>query len=193
MQQTIESCRASSGKPAYMVCKKSGGSHEACFAKAKSIVQGCVKNAMAAADPKAALFSAEKPATPAKATAEQVAQDDSASLVAPPRNISDISAILDQQKPDSIAIAKLTETADAPPPPGIKGAALADFYYKRGQARTLLGRDDAIDDAELAVNNSNNDDYKNIGSRYEQLLIRRLRDTGQNKRANALLARRKEL
>ena len=71
----------------------------------------------------------------------------------------------------------------------MKGAALADFYYKRGQARTLLGRNDAIDDAELAVSNAGNEDYKNIGSRYEQFLVRRLRDTGQIKRANAILAK----
>jgi CHAT domain-containing protein len=187
--QAIENCRASSGKPAYNACKQSGGSHEACFAKSRSIVQGCVKNAMAAAAPKAALFSAEKPAAPVKATAADIAKDAAASLVAPPRTISDISAILDQQKPDPAAIAKLTETADAAVPAGMKGGALADFYYKRAQARTLLGRNDALDDAELAVSNAPNDDYRNVGSRYEQLLIRRLRDTGQNKRANALMAK----
>jgi CHAT domain-containing protein len=184
-EQAIESCRASSGKPAYMACKQSGGSHEACFEKAKAIVQGCVRSAM----PKAALFSAEKPAAPVKATAADTAKDASASLVAPPRTISDITAILDQQKPDPAAIAKLTETAGAAPPAGLKGAAVAEFYYKRAQARVLLGRKDALDDAELAGSNATNDDFKNKGSRYEQLLIRLLRDAGQNKRANAIAAK----
>jgi len=64
------------------------------------------------------------------------------------------------------------------------------FYYKRGQARSLLGRaDDALADAELAVSNGQGSDYKNVGSRYEQLLMRRLRDAGQHKRANALVSK----
>src|ERR1700722_18657660 len=103
-EQAIENCRASSGKPAYMACKQGGGSHEACYEKARSIVQGCVRSAM----PKAALFSAEKPAAPVKSTAADITKDAAATLVAPPRTISDITAILDQQKPAPAAIAKLT-------------------------------------------------------------------------------------
>jgi CHAT domain-containing protein len=184
-EQAIENCRASSGHPAYMACTQKGGSHDACFEKARAIVQGCVRNAM----PKAALFSAEKPALAGNPSAADVAKDAAASLVAPPRTISDISAILDQQKPDPAAIANLTETAEAVPPAGLKGAALAEFYYKRSQARVLIGRSDALDDAELAASNATNDDYKNKGSRYEQLLIRLLRDAGQNKRANVVAAK----
>src|SRR5258707_424813 len=114
--QAIENCRSSSGKPAYAACKQGGGTHEACFGKAKATVQSCVRSALIAARPKAALFSAEKlsqPASQAAPSAADVAKDASASLVAPPRTISDISAILDQQKPDPAVIAKLTETADA--------------------------------------------------------------------------------
>src|ERR1700730_6895792 len=59
VNQAIERCRASNGKPAYLACKQSGGTHEACYDRAKSIVQSCVKNAMAAARPKAALFSVD--------------------------------------------------------------------------------------------------------------------------------------
>ena len=189
MDQAIESCRNSSGKPAYMACKQGGGTHEACFAKAKSIVQGCVRSAMTAARPKAALFSAEKLTAQPKASAADVAKDGTAPLVAPPRTVSDISAILDQQKPDPAEIAKQTAAADAPVPAGLKGADLADFYYKRAQARGLLGRNDALGDAELAVNNATSDDYNNRGSRYEQLFMRLLRLAGDNKRANALLAK----
>ncbi len=112
-----------------------------------------------------------------------------APLVAPPRTVSDISAILDQQKPDPAEIEKQTAAADAPVPAGLKGADLADFYYKRAQARALLGRNDALGDAELAVNNAAGDDYKNKGSRYEQLFMRLLRQAGDNKRANALIAK----
>src|ERR1700688_622493 len=62
--QAIENCRASSGRPAYMACKQGGGTHEACFGKARSIVQSCVRSAMMAAQPKAALFSPDKLAAP---------------------------------------------------------------------------------------------------------------------------------
>src|ERR1700694_1876574 len=193
LNQAIESCRASNGKPAYLACKQSGGTHEACFGRARSIVQSCVKNAMAAARPKAALFSVERLSAPAVANGKpspaDVANDAAASLVAPPRTISDISAILEQQSPAPAEVAKRTATADAAVPAGLKRADLADFYYKRAQARTLLGRGDALDDAELAVSNAQGGDYKNLGSRYEQLLMRRLRDVGQHKRANALLAK----
>ena len=193
MNQAIESCRSSTGRPAYMACKQAGGTHEACFGKAKSIVQSCVRTAMTAARPKAALFSAEKLAAPpgqGQVSAGEAAKDAAATLVAPPRTISDITAILDQQKPDAAEIARLAATADAAVPTGLKGAELADFHYKRAQARVLLGRADALDDAELSVSNAQGGgDYKNLGSRYEQLLMRLLREAGQQKRANALLSK----
>lgn len=176
-----------------MACKQGGGTHEACFGKARAIVQSCVRSAMVAAQPKAALFSAEKlsrsPAAAAKPSAAEMASDAKASLVAPPRTISDITAILEQQKPDPAAVAKLAATADAAAAAGMKGADLADFYYKRAQARVLLGRADALDDAGLAVSNATSAEYNNLGSRYEQLLARLLREAGQNKRANALVAK----
>lgn len=193
LNQAIESCRASSGKPAYLSCKQSGGTHEVCFGKARSIVQSCVRSAMLAARPKAALFSTDKllapPAVAGKSGAAGTAKDAAGSLVAPPRTISDISAILDQQKPDPDEVAKLTATADAAVPAGLKGADLADFHYKRAQARVLLGRSDSLNDAELAVANASGDHYANLGSRYEQMLSKLLRDAGQNKRANALVSK----
>jgi CHAT domain-containing protein len=189
MDQAIESCRNSSGKPAYTACKQGGGTHEACFAKARSIVQSCVKSAMTAARPKAALFSPEKLTAQPKASAADVAKDETAPLVAPPRTVSDISAILDQQKPDPDEVARQTAVADAAVPTDLKGGDLADFYYKRAQARALLGRSDALGDAELAVNNASIDDYKNKGSRYEQLFMRLLWAAGENKRVSALQAK----
>ena len=189
LNQAIESCRASSGKPAYLACKESGGTHEVCFGKARSIVQSCVRSALVAARPKAALFSADKLSAPPAVGAADTAKDAAGSLVAPPRTISDISAILDQQKPDPDEVAKLTATANAAAPTALKGADLADFYYKRAQARVLLGRSDALNDAELAVANASADNYANLGSRYEQMLSKLLLDSGQNKRANALVSK----
>jgi CHAT domain-containing protein len=191
--QAIEGCRNSIGKPAFFSCMQAGGTHPACFGKARSLVQSCVRSAMIAARPKAALFSADKlsaPPSQGKPDAADVAKDAAASLVAPPRTVTDISAVLEQQKPDPAATAALAATADAVVPTGLKGAELAAFYYKRAQARMLIGRADALDDAELAVSNAQGgSDYKNLGSRYEQLLMRLLREAGQVKRANALLAK----
>lgn len=189
--QAIENCRASSGKPAYMACMQGGGTHDACFGKARAIVHACVMAAMNAARPKAPLFSPEKlsqsPSAGGKPSAAEIAKDASAALVAPPRTISDITAILEQQKPDPAEVARQAATADVTAPAGVRGAELADFHYKRAQARALLGRSDALDDAELAASNATGADYKNLGSRYEQLLTRLLLDAGQNKRANALV------
>lgn len=195
LNQAIESCRNSVGRPIVMNCMRSGGgSLEACRETAKPKVVACVKSAMMAAAPKAALFD---PAKVGKPKSEDAAADAAAAakmapvgLVAPPRTISDITAILDQQKPDVAKIAELTATADAPVPTGLKGAQLADFHYKRAQARVLLGRsEDSLADAEIAVANMQGVDYADVGSRYEQILFQRLREAGQHKRANALITK----
>ncbi|MBI3700196.1 MAG: CHAT domain-containing protein [Afipia sp.] len=183
-----EACRESVGRPTYKACKQAGGSHEACFAKASAVVQPCFKAKL----PTAALFDAAKVSAPdakeAAETAKEVAKLAPQSLVAPPRTVSDITAILDQQKPDEAKIADLRKAADAPVPTNLSGVDLANFYYKRAQARTLLGRNEgALQDAEAAVTNGKDSDYKNEGSRYENLLSRRLRDSGESKRANSII------
>src|ERR1700687_3429408 len=60
-------------------------------------------------------------------------------FVAPPRTIADITAILDQEKPNPAAARKLRAAADAQPPEGADRATLAKFYYDRSQERVLLG------------------------------------------------------
>ncbi|MES2750136.1 MAG: CHAT domain-containing tetratricopeptide repeat protein [Pseudomonadota bacterium] len=160
------------------------------MARAKAAATPCVRNAMIAARPKAALFDAGKVSAPTAgdvaATAAALAAKAPSSLVAPPRTISDITAILDQQKPDPAKVAELAATADAEPQKNLKGLDLAAFHYKRGQARTLLGRDsDALADAELAVTLGKGEDVSTYG-RYEQFLARRLREAGEHKRADAI-------
>ena len=66
LEQARESCRNSIGRPTYMACKQSGGPHEACMARAKAAATPCVRNAMMAARPKAALFDAAKVSAPKK-------------------------------------------------------------------------------------------------------------------------------
>ena len=173
VNQAIENCRSTVGRPIVMACMRSGGGNlESCRASAGPKVRACVQSAMVASRPKAALFDAAKVSAPkpgdAVSDSPAAAARAPAIFVAPPRTISDIAAILDQQKPDAAKIAELTTMAEAPVPGGPKGLALADFYYKRAQARALLGRSDALADAELAVNNGQGSDYDNGGSRYEQ-------------------------
>jgi CHAT domain-containing protein len=110
------------------------------------------------------------------------------SLAPPPRTIADITAILDQQKPDPKITAKLRADADAEVPPGLSVQAVAQFLYRRGQARAQLGRTrEAIADAEAAIRAGRGGDYVDVVSRYEQFLIRLLRTAGEYKRAIDLI------
>jgi hypothetical protein len=52
------------------------------------------------------------------------------SFVAPPRTIADITAILDQEKPDAKAAARMRAEADAQPPANAGRGELAKFLYK---------------------------------------------------------------
>src|SRR5689334_10280744 len=67
-------------------------------------------------------------------------QTPAAVFVAPPRTIADITAILDQEKPDTKAVSSMRAAADATPPPGAGRADLARFYYSRCQAHGNLGQ-----------------------------------------------------
>ena len=75
-----------------------------------------------------------------------------AGFVPPPRTIADITAILDSEKPDPAALAKLKAEADGTPPKETSGSNIAAFYFYRGHTRSLLGRtEDAIADGEKAL------------------------------------------
>jgi CHAT domain-containing protein len=115
---------------------------------------------------------------------EAVAQ--SAPLVAPPRTIADITAILDQERPDAAKRAKAEADAAAEPPLHAEAAKLKDFYFRRGQARALVGRlKDAIADCEKAVAKAS--DYAGEGSRIELFQESQMRLNGEHKEAIALL------
>jgi CHAT domain-containing protein len=80
------------------------------------------------------------------------AQERPGGFVAPPRTIADITAVLDQEKPDPKLAANLRAEADAIAPAGAGGGQLAKFYLTRCQARSLLGEfGKAIADCEAAV------------------------------------------
>jgi CHAT domain-containing protein len=63
-----------------------------------------------------------------------------APMVAPPRTVSDITAVLDQYRPDPAKAAAQKAEADAQPAPGLEGGQLAHFYYQRGIAAGEVGR-----------------------------------------------------
>ena len=73
-------------------------------------------------------------------------------FVAPPRSISDITAILDQEKPDPAKAARLQADANAAVPATKDNRVLVAFYYQRAQARVLVARrQDAISDCETSL------------------------------------------
>src|SRR5215472_7812631 len=72
--------------------------------------------------------------------------------VPPPRSISDITAVLDSEKPDPAKLARYLAQADAQVPAGASPAALAAFYRDRSVAASQLGRiEQWIADAKEAV------------------------------------------
>jgi hypothetical protein len=57
----------------------------------------------------------------------------------PPRTISDITALLDQYKPDPEKVQELKAAASREPPTGVDKEGLSSFYHDRAQAAELLG------------------------------------------------------
>ena len=73
-------------------------------------------------------------------------------FVPPPRSISDITAVLDSEKPDPAKLARYLAQADAQVPAGASPAPLAEFYRDRSVAASQLGRiDQWIADAKEAL------------------------------------------
>ena len=155
-EQARENCRQTVGRPIVQACmqgKGGGGDREAnlaaCRAGATPRVRACVQAAMNAANGRAnvaiELYKNGKPKEAAVAPGNALP----VGFVAPPRTIADITAVLDNEKPDPATLAKLKADADSEP---AKQASLADFYLERGTARSLLGRStEALADGEKAL------------------------------------------
>jgi CHAT domain-containing protein len=109
-------------------------------------------------------------------------------FVAPPRNIADITAILDQEKPDPAKIAKLKEDAERPIPSDASGAALAQFYYERAQARADLSQfGNAIADARKAIELGRGTVAALLFARYRAFLANQFWQLGEPKKALQVL------
>jgi CHAT domain-containing protein len=174
-EQAIANCRETVGHPIVHACMLGlggGGDREAnlakCRAGASPKVRACVLEALNAANGRAnvaiELYKNGKPKEDIVAPGNALP----AGFVAPPRTIADITAVLDSEKPDPATAAKLK--ADADNEPG-KQDDLAAFYYARGNARSLLGRNvDALADGEkaLAATKASGDGY--FGQRLRQFI-----------------------
>ncbi len=109
-------------------------------------------------------------------------------FVAPPRTIADITAILDQEKPDPKVAARLRAEASAAPPAGISRGELAKFHYDRCIARSSLGDfRGAVTDCEKAVQLGQGTLATNDFGRLRQGLSNQYGMIGEPKKALAVL------
>ncbi len=148
-EAAVESCREKVGRAIVQACKQGGGSLESCRAKARPQVHACVVAALNAANGRANVALAVPTESAPKLVPGNALP---AGFIAPPRTISDITAILDSEKPDLSAIESLKSAADAKPTGKEATRELARFYFDRGSARAQLGRAaEATADANKAV------------------------------------------
>jgi CHAT domain-containing protein len=92
-------------------------------------------------------------------------------FVPPPRTVSDITAILDSEKPDLKLIEKLKTDADVMPSGKESRTELSVLYFNRGSARAQLGRvANAIADANKGVEIGQGTIDANMMGRLKQLL-----------------------
>jgi len=157
LEQARESCRETVGHPIVHACMQGlgkGGDREANLAKCRAGVAPKVKACMQAALNKANGRANEAITVDngAKKEVIDLGRALPAGFVPPPRTISDIAAVLDQEKPDPASLAKMKAQADAEPPHNASSTALAGFYYDRGTVRLSLGRvNDALDDGQKSL------------------------------------------
>ena len=115
LEAARENCRMTVGRPIVQACMRASGGAgniEACRAQATPTVRACVMAALNAANGRAnvavAIPTEAAPKVPAGSALP-------AGFVAPPRTITDITAILDSEKPDLKTIEELKAEADCQP------------------------------------------------------------------------------
>jgi CHAT domain-containing protein len=189
-EAAIENCRMTVGKPMVMACMQASGGRaalEECRAKAHPKVKACVIAAMNAANGRANVAVAAPTEAAPKPAAGTIP---SAGFVAPPRTISDVTAILDSEKPDLKTIEELKDDANAEPSGKEPRADLAQFYFDRANARAQLGRlADSIADANKAVEVGAGAVTANLMGRLMQLVSIQYSAAGEPKKALEILQR----
>jgi CHAT domain-containing protein len=188
IDEARERCRETVGRPVVQACMRSQGGEgniEACRAKAHPKVYACVQAAMNAANgrPNVAV-PVPIPTEAAPAAAQMSPLTARPTFVRPPRTITDITAILDAEKPDAKEIDQRKAAADANPPGNSSPATLARFYNDRRNAREELGRlNDAVADANAAVDAARRSGDAHLLGRVEQFLGMQYFFAGQQKQA----------
>jgi CHAT domain-containing protein len=105
-------------------------------------------------------------------------------FVAPPRTISDITAILDSEKPDFKKIEELKGQADTVPTGNESRVELAKFYYDRGSARWQLGREtESIADGNKAMEVGRGAVSTSLMVRFMQLVALQYHNAGDLQKA----------
>ena len=160
---------------------------EACRAKATPQVKACVMAALNVANGRANVAVA----IPTEAAPKMpVGNALPAGFVAPPRTITDITAILDSEKPDRKLIGELNTEADANPTGKESREDLAQFYFDRGNARVQLGRlADSIADANKAIEVGRGAVTPNLMGRLISLAAQQYSAAGDPKKAFELYQR----
>jgi CHAT domain-containing protein len=209
LEEAREKCRESVGRPTVQECMRShgfgggrgsgsgsgtGGStnpdkeakREACRARAQPLVKSCVQKAMNSAHGRAN----QAVAIPAEKGADvDGPAANTASFIAPPRTINDITAILDDEKPNADTIQKLRATADSTPPSGTSKQELAWFFFTRGNARAQLGRlNAATEDADKAIEVARGSVTPEFMGRLQQFAGTQYSTAGNPKQALAVFA-----
>jgi len=183
-EAAFENCRMTVGKPIVQACMRASGGAgnlEACRAKASPQVKACVLAALNAANGRANVAVAI-PTEAAPRLAPGTAL--TAGFVAPPRTISDITAILDSEKPDVKLIEELKSDADSAPTGKESREDLAQFYFDRANARSQLGRlAESIVDANKAVEIGRGAVSANMMGRLMQLVALQYSAAGDPKKA----------
>ena len=158
-----------------------------CRAKASPQVKACVMAALNAANGRAnvavGIPTEAAPALPAAGALP-------AGFVAPPRTITDITAILDSEKPDLKLIEELKADADSNPTGKESRGDLAQFYFDRANARAQLGRlAESIADANKAIEVGRGAVSANMMGRLIQLAALQYQAAGDPKKALELYQR----
>jgi CHAT domain-containing protein len=181
-EAAIERCRMTVGRPIVQACfRAGGGSIEACREKARPQVVACVVAALNAANGRDNVaVSLPTEAAPKLAAGTALP----AGFIAPPRTISDITAILDSEKPDLKLIEKLKSDANATPTGKESPKDLSRFYFDRSAARAQLGRvGESIADASKGVEVGRSAIDANTMGRLKQFLAVQYSNAGDPKKA----------
>jgi len=181
-EAAIERCRMTVGRPIVQACfRAGGGSIEACREKARPQVVACVVAALNAANGRDNV-AVSLPTEAAPKLAPGTALP--AGFIAPPRTISDITAILDSEKPDLKLIEKLKSDANATPTGKESSKDLSRFYFDRSAARAQLGRvGESIADASKGVEVGRSAIDANTMGRLKQFLAVQYSNAGDPKKA----------